>query len=373
MATWLISFDEIKKSDSLATEYLSIMSCVEHRHIPEDLLPQRDPFTQNNAIGTLKAYAFINEHIESSFLSLHRLVHLAARSWLRAENQLSARTVYTCERLNEVLVTPSATDRSSWRAYLSHAQYLLGSDMMSYKDKSKRVLRWKLAICLHEDARYLEAESFLLDELRSMDQDPSSNVTNIIHFKSVLARNFVYQGKFDEAEKLYKELVVLATESNNLSPRQVLDASINLATLYAQTSRWKEAESQYLMLKENHERELDPEALYRIDSNLARLYFEQGKRNASATLFSDVYERRKHQFGTKELSTLISQAGHATAKLYMGHYEEALKRFYRHREDNARRRWRESPSNSGCHGQGCFGVQIHWATGQCETTSNASY
>ncbi|KAL2836058.1 hypothetical protein BJX68DRAFT_42947 [Aspergillus pseudodeflectus] len=327
MATWLISFDEIKKSNPLATEYLSFMSCVEHRHIPEDLLPQRDPLARNDAIGTLKGYAFVNEHLEGSFLSLHRLVHLAARSWLRAENQLSARTVYTCERLNEVLATPSARDRSRWRAYLSHAQYLLDSDMMSYRNISKRVLRWKLAICLHEDARYLEAESFLLDELRSMDQDPSSNVVNVSHLKKVLARNFVYQGKFDEAEEAYKELVILATESHDQSNRDVLDASINLATLYAQTSRWKEAESQYLTLKRNHERELDSETLCRIDSNLARLYLEQGKWNASATLFSDVFERRKRQFGTKDLSTLITQAGHATARLYLGHYEEALKDF----------------------------------------------
>ena len=79
--TWLISFEQISQRDTLAAEYLSFMSCVEPKDIPESLLPTGPSRKKEmDAIGTLNAYSFVTRRPAGSVLDLHQLVHLATRN-----------------------------------------------------------------------------------------------------------------------------------------------------------------------------------------------------------------------------------------------------------------------------------------------------
>jgi hypothetical protein len=42
------------------------------------------------AIGTLKAYAFITQRDSQDFYDIHRLVQIAMRNWLKTRNELGA-------------------------------------------------------------------------------------------------------------------------------------------------------------------------------------------------------------------------------------------------------------------------------------------
>ena len=58
--TWLISFHEIQRSDPLAADYLSFISCIDPRDIPLSLLlSDSSQVKQQNAVGILKAYSFV--------------------------------------------------------------------------------------------------------------------------------------------------------------------------------------------------------------------------------------------------------------------------------------------------------------------------
>ncbi|KAJ5390663.1 uncharacterized protein N7496_001731 [Penicillium cataractarum] len=65
-ATWLVSFQQLQRSDSLATDYLSFMACIDPRDIPLSLLPPcgSQP-EQQKALGTLKTYSFITVQTDS--------------------------------------------------------------------------------------------------------------------------------------------------------------------------------------------------------------------------------------------------------------------------------------------------------------------
>lgn len=104
ITTWLISFERIRQQSPLAAEYLSFMSCVEHRGIPEVLLPPADTLKKmTDAIGVLDAYSFVTRREELSSLDMHRLVHLATRYWLRKQNLLGASFSKVIRRLEQVL------------------------------------------------------------------------------------------------------------------------------------------------------------------------------------------------------------------------------------------------------------------------------
>jgi hypothetical protein len=57
--TWLIWFDQIGKSDPLAVQLLSFISCIEPKAIPQSILPREEPEKVAYGIGTLCSYSFL--------------------------------------------------------------------------------------------------------------------------------------------------------------------------------------------------------------------------------------------------------------------------------------------------------------------------
>ncbi|KAK4148384.1 nucleoside phosphorylase domain-containing protein [Chaetomidium leptoderma] len=92
--TWLVSFDQIRKSDNAAADLLSFISCIEPKGIPQSLFPRSDSTEQLvDAIGTLCAYAFLTRRGDSKVFDMHGLVHLATRIWF---SHLTIMRIATC-------------------------------------------------------------------------------------------------------------------------------------------------------------------------------------------------------------------------------------------------------------------------------------
>ncbi|KAL4949897.1 hypothetical protein BDW69DRAFT_197724 [Aspergillus filifer] len=124
--TWLISFQQIKRVNPLAATYLSFMACINPRDIPQSLLPEA-PSTKKriDAIGLLKAFSFVTEQSKDHALSLHRLVHLSTRNWLRREQQFGLQIQKTANHLNQVFPDNDHKNQKVWREYLPHALSLI--------------------------------------------------------------------------------------------------------------------------------------------------------------------------------------------------------------------------------------------------------
>ena len=87
--TRLISFEQIRRHDSLAVEYFSFMACLMRENIPKSLLLQGESKKREiDALGTLTAYSFIiKREIQEldtdaykggteQLLDMHQLVYL---------------------------------------------------------------------------------------------------------------------------------------------------------------------------------------------------------------------------------------------------------------------------------------------------------
>jgi hypothetical protein len=69
---------------SASSRVLIVMACIDWKDIPQSLLPDSAALKMRiEAIGTLRAYSFITKRGEATVFDLHRLVHLATRSWLQ--------------------------------------------------------------------------------------------------------------------------------------------------------------------------------------------------------------------------------------------------------------------------------------------------
>ncbi|OCK73604.1 kinesin light chain, partial [Lepidopterella palustris CBS 459.81] len=241
--TWLISFEQIRVRDSLAADYLSFMSCIDPKAIPQSLLPPvRSRKKMVDAIGTLSAYSFISKRPADQSFDLHRLVHLATRNWLREQDLLAEWTSKAIARLADVFPESDSGNRTLWRIYLPHVQYVYASDLFQENLEGSLVLLQKFGLCLLRDGRWNEAEKSFMQVVetkkRILGQENPSTLTSIAN----LASTYRNQGRWKEAEGL--EVLVMETSVRLLGQQHsdTLASMGNLASTYRNQGRWNEAE-----------------------------------------------------------------------------------------------------------------------------------
>ncbi|OJD09678.1 hypothetical protein AJ78_08982, partial [Emergomyces pasteurianus Ep9510] len=161
--TWLISFQQIQQLNQLAADYLLFMACINPRDIPQSLLPR--PMSKKkgtDAIGLLKAFSFISEQVGDHSLSLHRLVSLSTRNWMRNRQQFGLHVLRTADRFSEVFPNNDHDNRNMWRELLPHALSLIGEVEFEEKQEIYNSLARRIAQCLYSDGRYTEAEKLFV-------------------------------------------------------------------------------------------------------------------------------------------------------------------------------------------------------------------
>jgi tetratricopeptide (TPR) repeat protein len=241
--TWLISFEQIRFRDPLAADYLSFMSCIDSKAIPQSLLPPVESRKKVlDAIGTLAAYSFITKRPADQSLDFHGLVRLATRNWLRQQDSLAYWTARVIERLAEVFPTDDHNNRSVWRAYLPHVQCVVESDLLDEDVEVSLRLLEKFGLCLLSDGRYNEAEKPFrrVTETRKkmLGAEHPFTLTSIAN----LASTYRHQGRWKEAEKLFMQVIETRKRVLGTEHPDTLTSMANLASIYWNQGRWKEAE-----------------------------------------------------------------------------------------------------------------------------------
>ncbi|KAL5040781.1 hypothetical protein BDW71DRAFT_212780 [Aspergillus fruticulosus] len=201
ITTWLISFNQIQSQSQAAADYLSFMACINPRNIPQSLLPSQSTKKQTlGALGLLNAYSFTNS--QATDISMHRLVHIATRNWLKKNGLFGHWIQKVAGQIQEVFPDDHHTNRKLWRTYLPHALALVQEDEFIERQEQYTNLIQKIADCLTSDGRFHEAEA-LYKQLLEIGRDRNgpehpSTLTSM----DKLASTYWNQGRWNEAEKL---------------------------------------------------------------------------------------------------------------------------------------------------------------------------
>ncbi|KAL7946930.1 hypothetical protein V8C42DRAFT_298209 [Trichoderma barbatum] len=323
--TWLISFDKIRQSDPLAAEYLSFMACVDAKDIPQSLLPPGQSRKKEiEAMGTLQGYSFITKRPADSVVTIHRLVHLAIRNWLRKEGILSQWAGKTIVRLATMMGDVDYGTRA-WRSYMPHAYYVLESTLVSEDDDDKLDLLDKDAISLYYDGRYQEAETVFERAMEAHKMKSGADHPNTLISMGGLASVYRKRGRWKEAEKLEVQVVDGLKLKRGADHIETLNSMGNLASTYRRQGRWDEAERLEQQVMDGLEMTFGadhPETLISM-SKLAAIYWYQSRWEEAEKLYTQVMETGEVKIGADHPETLNSMANLSFTYHRQGRLDEA--------------------------------------------------
>ncbi|KAH8800760.1 hypothetical protein F5884DRAFT_537301 [Xylogone sp. PMI_703] len=330
--TWHISFDQIRKQDPLAAEYLSFIACIDRINIPQSLLPPGGSLVQQvKAVGTLKGYAFITEHQQAlqelkseKFFDMHRLVHMASEWWLEGHDEQAAWTAKTAMRLEELIPYGGHEGKEAWTTYLPHAIHVAGLDGR-LNEIARASLLDRIGQCQASLGQYSAAEKTHRQALSLRERRLGKKHRDTLVSMSQVAVALEYQGKYQAAEVMQRKTLVQSEDVLGPEHPDTLMSMSRLASVLDSQGKYEEAESmnrQTLAQREKVLRPEHPETLTSM-SNLALVLNRQGKYKEAESMNEQTLAQYKKVLGLEHPDTLTSMNNLVLVLDRQGKYEEA--------------------------------------------------
>ncbi|KAL0938198.1 phosphorylase superfamily protein [Colletotrichum truncatum] len=325
--TWLVSFEQIQKSDSYAAEILYFISRIEPKAIPRSILPQGESDEKTEwAIGTLCSYSFLTARNDDEAFDMHSLVYLATRLWIK--RQLIEDQVITTAVLHLVNVFPSTdyTDRDIRRQYMPHSLRVL-NERQHVETNEESDLWLYCGQCYLEEGRAKDAifcfEKCFSWRKKHCLEDENSLLTS----QHELARAYHADGRVKEAIKLLENVVEIGANTPNEEHPDRLTSQYELAKAYRSDWRVKEAIKLLENIMEIQANILNEEHPHRLTSQheLASAYRSDGRVKEAIKLLENIVEIQANILNEEHPHRLTSQHELASAYRSDGRVKEAIK------------------------------------------------
>uniref|UniRef100_UPI0040568F6E tetratricopeptide repeat protein n=1 Tax=Candidatus Electronema sp. TaxID=2698783 RepID=UPI0040568F6E len=219
------------------------------------------------------------------------------------------------------------------------AAYQSGELAKGRLDYEKAMRQYKKAVTLEEDnpdyllsagemawktGAYNDAQAWL-EKLLKMREAKGENSTEFASSLDELAGLYYFQGRYAEAESLYKRSLTIYEQKLGKNHPSVSVTMNSIAMLYRVQGRYSEAEPLYKRALEIREQKLgkDHPAVAINLKNLAGLYQAQSRYSEAEPLYKRALEIREQKFGKDHPD--VAQSLNNLAELYkaQGKYAEA--------------------------------------------------
>lgn len=168
-----------------------------------------------------------------------------------------------------------------------------------------------LGMIYHDESNYDEASKIFKDVLKASTQLLGSEHSQVLHAMSNLASAYRAKGRLDEAEELDHtalERKRKILDSEGRPHYSTLTSGANLALTYSYQGRWDEAEKLEQWVLEERLKALGPldPATLTAQKNLASTYLHQGRTAEAEKQYREVVEGQQRILGEAHPQTLDS-------------------------------------------------------------------
>jgi tetratricopeptide (TPR) repeat protein len=288
--TWSLSFEHVERDNAVAADMLRLCAFLAPDDIPEELLTQdvfqngtalhalaRNPLALHEAIAELRRYSLVRRQLEDKTLSIHRLVQAVLRDTLSEEEHRQWATQAVLA-VNAVFPEVKFETWAQCQRYLPHA-----------RASATAITQWNLSFpeaahLLRRAAQYLQARAQYPAAARMFQQSVTiyeqvADQEALAKTLTDLANLLVVQGKYGEAEALYRRILATVEQARDHEASDIIYALNSLLDLYFTQGRYADALAVAQRALEHAEKSLepdDPDIAISL-TNLARAYQEMGE------------------------------------------------------------------------------------------------
>lgn len=323
--SWLISFEHITRDNPVAARYLKFICFLAEKDIPVSLLPPAtDQLEADEAIGILKAYAFITNRESSDSFDMHRLVRLATRNWLDEKGNHEECVTEVIQRLEQAFPHPRIANKDTWIKYLPHLEAALGS-LEGSANKAASVLLPKAGHCYYVLGRYQNSEQKWRQALELQEKLFGKEHPHTLASMHCIAIILSGQGKYKTAEAMYRQTVALMQKVLGRDSPDTLDCMRNFGGLLGNLGKYEEAEQMLRQSLDQRVNVLDKDDLKLFDSmhRLATFLSERGKQEEAEGLCRQALEQVRTRLGKEHARVLSCMATLGQVLRAQEKYEEA--------------------------------------------------
>ncbi|KAA8646779.1 uncharacterized protein ATNIH1004_005454 [Aspergillus tanneri] len=369
LVTWQISFDHIRRTKSSATDLLSLMGFFDRQEIPENLLRIRDASNHDSKlmslddssvdgetsgsdmsldfeddITTLRNYSFISVCETSTFFTMHRLMQLTTRAWLKSHGQIDQWKEKFISNLSEEFPTGEYEnwERCGGAWYAWQSGNIADVKMMASKSRMQRVILFgeehkevlestltlaKAYLLEGREGRWEEAEKLEAQVMETCKTKLGKDHPDTLTSMANLASTFWNQGRWEEAEKFYVQVLEARTTKLGKGHPDTLMSIKNLAMTYSNQGRWEEATRLFMRTMETYKTKLGkdhPDTLSNMN-NLTVTYMNQGQLEEAEEHFMQMIQIGKTTLGYDHPSMRTCVSNLAAMYRNQGRWEEAEK------------------------------------------------
>ncbi|CAI7579279.1 unnamed protein product [Penicillium bialowiezense] len=353
--TWQISFDHIRETRQSAADLLSLMSFFDWQGIPEnvirvqyqdtdqdddeDSLQDFDDTSSDEISGDSDAdddfqddiqmlidYSLIAIGTDSVAYTMHRLVQLTVRTWLKRYDAQEKWKECFISNMNSEF--PNG-DIENWEICQSLFPHVKSA--MSHRPKSQDSLRnW--AALLYKGSWYAQLCGNLSDskDMAATSRDGRMKIggaedEDTLNSTMMLAEAYFEAKEWEEAEKLFLQVMEIRKMTLGVDNPATLKSIASLAATYSTQGRLDEAEQLELqaLVMSKAMLGVDHADTLTCMSNLALTLGRQGRWNESEQLELHAIEMRKTKIGVDHPDTLSSMGNLACTFRDQGRYDEA--------------------------------------------------
>jgi tetratricopeptide (TPR) repeat protein len=324
--TWLVSFEQIVRHDADAADLLQYMSCIEWKAIPRSILPAIEPEARmTTAIGTLWSYSFIATRNDSQTYDMHRLVHVAARVWIREKGLMMETQRRALQHLSNIFPSDEHTNREVWREYIPHVARIGDVKVGEHVD-IRGELCLQVGRCLQVDGRIRDAVGWL-EKSRDLRAGLTEDNPDRLNSQHSLAVAYQANGQVKDAVWLMEHVVAIQERVLAEDHPDRLTSQAVLASAYQANGQVKDAVRLMEHVVAIRERVLAEDHPYRLTSQheLASAYQANGQVKDAVRLLEQVVAIHKRVLVEDHPHRLTSQGVLAIAYRANGQVKDAVR------------------------------------------------
>lgn len=323
--TWLVTFDQLQKSDDVAVDLLSFISCVEPKAIPQSILPNTDHERTEWAVGLLCSYSFLARREGSNTFDMHSLVHMATRQWVNSQNRMEKVVNDAICHLANIFPARGCTCDALRREYLPHVTRLLHySDGLKVNDTY--ILLEEVGAFHLNDRRFEEAAR-CYEEVCQWRQSHQYEINHDrLAAEEGLARAYLGSRRINEAIKLFEHITSVQKEILDEDDQTRLVSEHALAFAYLEARQTKKSLEILENITQTQRHTLDEKHHLRLSSEheLARAYLYDGRAKDAIIMLDHITSVENETRAKTDRKRLISQQLLAFAYVTSGRMKEAI-------------------------------------------------